>query len=827
MGGERENKHITREGLTTINFGLSRSSVDSKKKITKEPGSNGERRERREENRSEVVHLFTFQSREQLDDNEDLQNIHFTNLILLRKGGDVNPDQLMPIRTHVPDDNDFDDEQLVVLGSQECLRQTHIRLQRHSIDILPVEQEYSYDHPREEEVIRENNNVHFLVGRFLPELIDQPYPLDAEGNKIKEFIFLSPEQAQELLTTGSVEIEDKEHHRKKHKILDSLSPNAEDRAESRTETNEEQRIKACEEIMRRFRLAEAVKKLIVLEGLLRGRKIKEAEESTNESIGSVEKKYRTLRKIDKLRFQSIRLLDDKKNPQTKAIDDLIQESEELWRDKIGNYNIDEVRKALHNSNLEAVLNNAEERVFDTEIDHDVARFNPATGEGFPTISLLLPLLLRDNPSIRELRILSSNPLAYKILKALSILKKFRKSKEAQGATTEDLIHKLDEEGLLNISSDREFNEISAEVDTFFTDLNEATQVRIADPLEEVKNASLAELLDIAAGQSPALEGTNDAMRRKIRWEAQRKLILLLLLNDAYHIRNIFLKKGITPIVNLEGSFRNRDKDKQDTHQLTLIDAPYSDTAEGVALKPRVYRCVEITSRPKEIRQVLRKIIVRDQAIGEEQNYADIAMDVFAESYVFNRISNDPDKPFENDISPEECMQREYALPVDPKTGKPFRVTDADGRELSAIKAPAPVADLIYTLLSRANGQVEIIKYKPMPDIGKPIDSGGPGGRGLVRYAKFYIKHTDSTGVVRYREVQIYVPTYDQLTGTIILNGEAEKKRKEADDKRYGASRLFETKNRSLMELLFPATVYGGMQVNAMYKQLNGTNKDEK
>ncbi len=72
----------------------------------------------------------------------------------------------------------------------------------------------------------------------------------------------------------------------------------------------------------------------------------------------------------------------------------------------------------------------------------------------------------------------------------------------------------------------------------------------------------------------------------------------------------------------------------------------------------------------------------------------------------------------------------------------------------------------------------------------------------MRYAKFYIKHTDTTGVARYKEIQCYVPNGSRTA-------EQEFQFKKEDDKRYGRARLFATKGvRSFMELLYPASIYG-------------------
>ncbi|MFA7245307.1 MAG: NUDIX domain-containing protein [Candidatus Magasanikbacteria bacterium] len=128
----------------------------------------------------------------------------------------------------------------------------------------------------------------------------------------------------------------------------------------------------------------------------------------------------------------------------------------------------------------------------------------------------------------------------------------------------------------------------------------------------------------------------------------------------------------------------------------------------------------------------------------------------------------------------------------------------DGR-LKAYTDMDPVLDIIEHMSGQPG--VQIISYTPTPMKGEKFSSKGAAGGGDIRLAKFYIKHTDDNGEVRYEEVQVYTPSADKTAFFW-------KKQKEEDDKRYYFDRLMASKGfQSVLELLFPTAIYGNVMHN--------------
>ncbi len=128
-----------------------------------------------------------------------------------------------------------------------------------------------------------------------------------------------------------------------------------------------------------------------------------------------------------------------------------------------------------------------------------------------------------------------------------------------------------------------------------------------------------------------------------------------------------------------------------------------------------------------------------------------------------------------------------------------RVLQVDG-EWKSVNDFAPILDIIEYYTKQPG--IKVFDYKPTPEFGQKTKSSGVGG-GEIRVSKFYLEHTDSNGIKRYEEVQVFCPSEDGKTALYW-----EKKKKE-DDKRYFLDRMLETKGlRSFLELMFPTTIYG-------------------
>ncbi len=680
----------------------------------------------REKERTEVVRTFLFQSinESKIPDDQNLAALNFTNLVLLQKGPEaVNPGDLMPVGGKMNEG-----ESVVKAGLRETVEETHLRPSKGSVVKFESVQDYTFRHPKKGMV---DNRSHFLAGRLLPEPMDVAYGIDRAEDKIENFVSLSMAQGQELLKTGQVNLPDGPAD-----LFDSLAT---------------EQVGVRNELMHHWQRVEAQKKMEVLNFLLK-----------KKYAGSEEVKAQVKELIDDLERSGDRIL----------------EAVELWQRLINYFTVEEVQLALRHDNLKAKLENATEN------------FDPETGEGVPTIEFILPLIMGEDLDMAEKKTLMANPVTARTLRMIQELQRA----EEEGTDSEEVLDRLQEKGLLDLvdkiyhmekgellEEDIDFKGLGELISLFFEQSEQEAGTKFWDEFDEVKEADLKTLFGYASGGLTSDRFETDRDKRVLKWEAQRKIIMITLLNEVVKYSNEILKRGIKPIEDIEKSFLNpRITSRTGIKELILDSASRNRMIRWQ--QPSHYKEVTINRRTKTGRSQFRKMIVRDQV----PNNPDYINDTFAGTYIFDRVD------------PKDLVIEEWVVPLDRS------LRDKKGNVLESFKAPKVIADLMFTFWEAGKGQVEIIDYKELPPQGEGIKSSGPGGGADLRFAKFYVRHIDEQGVIRHKEYHVFVPDAQRNK-----SAQDEYINKIEDDKKYGMRRLFSTKGlRSLIELLFPAEVYG-------------------
>ncbi len=750
-----------------------------------------ETKEIREQN---VVRVFLYQSRsaESIPDDADIQTLEFTHMVLLKKGADsVNPNQVMPVGGVVNPG-----EGIIKAGTREAVEETHLRPTLQSLRLFNTEQTYEFTHPRKG-VIR--NRAHFLKGQLLPEPMDTPYQLDPAEDKIGSFVKLLPQDAERLFSRGVLELKD----RSVIHLLDSLSPDSADREASHTNVNIHEVEAINREALHHLRMIDCKKKLAVIRNILLRNSfsiVPALAEKRTHLIEQTQFFMQELTEIGEIDYQTT--------------EPIIRDVDKLWQEVAGYCTVEDVRLALENSNLSAKLHNATEHFFDPNTQERFDTLNLETGRGVPTINLVLPLLIPDSPSRADLRTLIENPQSRKIMHVLQAIRNFEKStpnlSEMNRSERDNaLAHFLVEKKLLPGSMVDRYPVVSQQIDQFFEAIRDEAQVDASipiDQLDEIKHASLGQLIEMAQGVADPEFVRSETDDRILQWEARRKLMMLLMFSDASQIWQYYEELGIEPIDRIESEFVELAEGNNLTLRLSVAE-PIRLGGKSITESHR-YTQVRQLHRRKKLHQIFRKMVVRDESIGTNVNLAGLFKDIEAETYIFDG----PEL-----ATPDILDDKEFMVPR-LETGELCMLRDMHGRQLETFKAPQVIADFIVSLLQTGNGEIEIDEYKPLPEPGKPIMSSSVGGGALVRFAKFYIKHTEpmmgasESPIERYREVQLFVP--NEVEG---LSAQQEFERKKADDKNYSIKRAFHTKGlRSFMELLFPAEIYGD-SIRAMYK----------
>lgn len=752
-------------------------------------------RELREQEPKAVVRLFLFQSisPESIPDDADINAIEFTRTIFLRKSGANNPNQLMPVGGKIDEG-----ETLPHAARREVVQETHVRPSPASVRYFSTIQTYNF--PHKTSGTQKHRRSYMLSGRLLPQPMDMPYALDPDEDKVAGFEYLSVSEVDALLLNGHI---DTPHGR--GELLDSLLFDARARQERRVVADQVEIEDVHDELRITLALTEADKKLSVMRQIIRRllptvtaqdrapyKDLMNAMESKMEQIQGTIDALLNGKGADRVDITLPEVAD--------MVERLVNELAMNWQLMVEalHLTVDDVRAALRYSNTEATLHYASEQ-FDME-----------RGKGIPTINLVFPLLLADDANFSDLRILAEHPQAHTLLQMthlFSLASRLRserttdKQRQAirhrlesmfssfaitprngEGVfTADDVSQYLFHSGLIDRSFQNDFYDLSTALDSYFERLQSEAHVRddvSLDQVNEIKGQSLETLVQYAFGTAPDLELAPAEHQRIVRWEAQRKLIEITMLHEVMNVRRSILRNGCSPIDQIE-------------RQIETASSVGGQRA--IQLNGREH-AVLIDRQEKSPMSLLRKVMVRDQLILPLITHDSIAKDVFRESYVFTE--RDADTHW-NTFS------------------APCPMTDKDGKLLEHFDAPVVVGELIQALAHAGAGeQMRIVEYKQPPKEGETFVSAGPGGGAPIRMAKFYIGHTDTAGVVRYREVQVFFPHGE---GESWEPGEVAYHQKKVDDMHYGVRRLFDTGSlRSFMELNFPAEIYGD-RIRAMYR----------
>lgn len=758
---------------------------------------------------TEVARVFLFQSIDprSLPETGNVENWNFTETLLVKKAGTKSTDQLSPVGGKINKG-----EKPHLAARREVVEETHLRPTVGSTRELKRTQNYSLDLGGGKKMER---TVRYYVGQILPRPMDRPYALDVEEDKIASFEYLTRDQFKQLLSEGSTTIEGQTLP-----ALDSLR-----RDSGRTEklTTDDEGLEVIhQETLSEFRLVEASKKLSVLEHAMWAVRLKNTAKDSEEYEIFNKERQEIFSRIEALRNVLKR---SKKGTTEEEVVSAVGEAEELWKDVVTAYGCtpEQIKRALKNSNIEEMR------------DHATERFDLESGAGVPTINFIFPLLISDESDLRERRTLMRNPQMLRLMKiadtfwhlrqvqeygeeaaksVVTLAQRFKISQEQvlvfpkEGIPTEAINYfnsatfvsspekdvekqPTERHTLLSPEFFQEIPELSKKIDEYFETLYAAADVKDVplDQHELVKKANVLQLWDIAFNTSKDLP-VDPEEARMVRWEASRKLGLMMMLFEAEQIQKEVLATGVKPIQDIENALGTFEVVKQ---QGTAV------VKEGV-FGPENY-AVKTYTREKELLSYFRKIIVRDEVSKKE------AMDTFAKSIVVTETS-------------DKALAALAMETVDFKD----KVLDKKYKPVGKVEMPHFVRELISGILEEAERQgqqVRIVQYKEFPPEGETFKaSSGPGGTGNVRMGKFYVEHTDSNGVIRNREMQIFLPRLVRAKdGSVerIESGEMDFEAKKLDDKTYSVSRLFSTEGlRSFMELMYPAEMYGD-SIRPIYK----------
>lgn len=619
---------------------------------------------------------------------------------------------------------------------------------------------------------------------------------------------LSLPELQQLFETGEVIVDGNQYT-----CIPSMSPQPSDDAEYKPNGD----LSAVHnEILSQMYRKEALKKAWVVAHLLRNHKITYIEKVGVEKVGR-------LQYLNQEIFRIIADIDDTDPEATKQYARAYHNMKRFWKHIMNLKTPPPEEKPLVNyEDVGKVLDQSatEESVYHLNVD-----FDEQTGRGIPAVDFSLPMLIDEEPLTRaELRSFAGNPRSKKMLKALSFMRGWYFSRQEGSESNEEVQRhrkiyearakrlqtgKIEEaiEPLQNIEEVITFladthimptelhkkeRELSQVVNGFFRELNNDLKLdgkngMRLDQMREIETShSIERLIGIAIGDESAFPQTyfnlqdtdkRSAYKKIIVWEAQRKLLLMSLLNDASYVQDTELDKGIEAIEKIQHALKEMTTGG-DMRKITLNGVEHS---------------VEIHHREKEVTSIARKMLGRNIGLGSEKRPGDVATDVYGKAYVFRGKE-------------QEEIQRMGEMVTVTAQGEIF---DAKGRPVEEIHAPRCVAEFMNELLKKsqetcAEGETaKITEYKPLSNNG--IESNGPGGGGKVRLAKFKLVHTDALGVERMEEIQVYAP---HLVDGEWQDGSYDYDNKKYDDETYRQLRRITGLRASEIEILFPYRIYG-------------------
>ncbi len=729
------------------------------------------------------VRLFLFQSKlpETLPTTETgvegdlIAHLQFTEAFFARKKSQAGkPDRIVPIGGLVEDGESVQEASI-----RRVVEQTHVRPTTTSHTPLPTEQRYEYTSLSSgEKRVRE---VSYASARLLPR--DKGYVLDTERNKIEEYVGFTIPEWESFLRDGEWVTKDGVKVVLSGNLLIGLC----ERDGAHTYTDDREVHGIHREFMSLFKLTEADKKFHIMNHLLvRGRRglDRDVYDDLKRWMMRIADEFADrVRSIPKI----LREIDRGLHPEDmfdSCMEDILKYYEEvtkLWSSVATHYQMSDIREALGYSNLEAELSFATNE-----------RFSEVTGAGFPTIDLLLPILIGDKESLtfREKKILIKNPRARKLLKILSLMRKIYDQdpemcpdKIIETMTKADFVRGSNNNNLIEISKKLDqyfdhllFEKISAEdIDSSLRQDPEVLTYSEEDPQGAQILPRLIRL---------SFSSTTDERGRETRFEAQRKLVLLFMLCEGLIEKNKVIENGIIDIVSVEDAVLGikAGTDKKEAFTATL-------QINGIDTDVQFIRFVRV----KSDLELMRKMITRDMGIGYEGSDNSITNDTFGEALIISSGSDD-------------LMEEVSILDL---------VHSNRSKNSENMVAPRVVRAYISKILEVAKIRglnIQIVDFKPLNIEGQRFVSSSAGGGDVIRMLKFDIKHTtqmsDGTELNRFREVQMFLPKCSSDGSW--LGGEVDFREKKLKDEKYGINRLFMTRDsiKSFIELIFPTEIYG-------------------
>lgn len=700
----------------------------------------------------EVVRVFLLQpiAPETIASDSDLENCNLNRLILIQKNDQSNnPNQIMPIGGNVELGEDS-----MQAARREVLEETHLII---DLEQLQTTQTYEFIHHG----IKAGRKSVFFLGKLFAPKYDAPYPLDNKVDKISGFAYLNLQDLQHLFSEGTFG---------SGNILDSLNKDETEREKVQTVANTNEIIQLQNELITESKYAEIKSKVHIFETVLRI------------GFGAVDE---NLRNEITLLIKGFEQLSAKKDDT--SVEMLFEKVQTFWKQNIvtisGGYK--NIQSALRFLSVENVLS-------DLGIDPTKKIQN---GKGFPTAHIMFSVMFGFDFDKKLIPLLEGNShidTLYKMSKVLylyneylygenenrrgassRLLKRILKINKTGGFNEEDIFTFFKQEMYINTETQESFRFLGDEIDAFFSDLQNQTKVppslAYLAHKNEVQDKSFERIIKLAFSDAESITD------KQIKFEAQRKLLLAHMLIEVKKYYEDIKKKGIEPLDDLEAELEIKDNSLQ----------PLQKKNRTIMLQDKSFKVI-IERNPKEMRSLLRKVLVRDEwNFTEKGPYNDI----YRETYVF-------------DVDANEDM-------VEEKRITPCIMTDGKGGTIETYKAPLVVHNFISELVKKAETKgdnLEVHLFKGLPKNGEGMVSSGVGGGGKIRLCKFYIKHRDDENIERMREVQIFLPKEE---GGAWVSGEKDYNHKKEDDERYTLQRLFTHGNAySLIELLFPYHIYG-------------------
>lgn len=765
-----------------------------------------------------VVRVFLSQSRSMEEIMRDMKKTHdesytnfdftrlfFTNVVWAEKSDKSvqNAGQVMPVGGKV---EKYDKGDLVITARREVVEETHLRV----LDLQPFEKKVDYR--------LKTNNVaidieqYLFFGRILPT--DIPVPLDPQEDKIGDFHKMDLKMMGDLYSEKARSVTGKNL-----RLLGNL------------------RLPLCHEEKdnKIIRSPEEDEKVVGVFVELAGRS-QDAEKKKRESVMKLVQKYLSQNekhdsKTEVLFQQFFEAKDffvHQKEFQKLCNDLIVIYGEEDFMDALktaieaSNFEEEMVLPASQESSIEATLRVIYvllETKGDYDIFLDIAQKNKSAAPFVQKIIEFIEALTDEN-----------DPSTGPEYKTKNLRHKLGSLKELDDDFITSTFCEVFGVDVSNIQSRL------GEIDKFLNKLSSNAiipngnlgyhQTNIIEITSEIANTSLSTLIRYAFpfGDNSWKENIvkdqrdNEEIKRKV-FEARRKLALLYVYTKTDEYYKEIKENGNSPINKLwtqnivssktqriyieslnDGKNITDIEVHNDPRDLSVDDSSESEERIGVdvrkiSIKGKPSFLAQMKTRVKELDSLYRKII--DRGFNDPSEVKDI----YGRLFIVTEDKTD-------EQSFEYIRRRET------------RRIRIDG-EMKDCDDMAPVLD-IMEYLSQQDG-IEIVSYTEMPQKDKAFASKGVGGGSDVKLTKFYIKHTDSKGIVRYEEVQIFTPIYDK-TAFFWYN------HKDKDDKKYYFERLMREKGfHSVLEQLYPTAIYGEAMhdlrmIHTRNKKKNGVKK---